>query len=232
MGLSGDEREFLQRLLDMPDGVGFQVGTRYYAKVHFSTILTEGEKVIQSLIRRGYCSSTHDPLMAKITEAGAAAMNAEKRAEKAFKDGMAGGKKIQSNAVNRLRAKLADQQIPTMLNKIYKLLIKRTDLTAEERALLEEGKTVLTGTTRPSQDTDIIINGHHVPSPLNLLSYDDILALAGCSDTVIDGGGVSVIVTMTPKDQGPRIFTLAPGQNFFREPGSNVVINAVRTDGA
>lgn len=232
MGLSGGEREFLQRLLDMPDGTGFQIGTRYYGNVHFSTVLAEGEKVIQSLIRRGYCSSSHDPLTAKITEAGAEAMNAEKKTHEAYAKGMEGGKKIYSKAVAKLRGKLADQQVPTMLNKIYKHFIRKEGLTEDDKALLEQGKSALQGEKTGSLQPNIIINGREVQVGVNVFSYGEILMLAGYTSSVIDRGGITVAVTMTPKDQGPRAFSLTPDDSFFREPGSKVVINAVRTDNA
>jgi hypothetical protein len=232
MGLSGDERGFLQRLLDMPDGAGFVVGTRFYPQVHFSTVVAEGEKTIQSLIRRGYCSSSHDPLMAKLTEAGAEAMRAEKKASEAFSKGMEGGKKMFGNAVNRLRAKLSDKRIPTIANRLHKLFSKRTDLTEEEKALLTEIKEALGAKSElpPQGPFQITVNGKlYGGVPRNVLSYTEIIELAGFRP---EWRNVSAVVSMRSKDQGQKAFMLHYGETVFLEPGWNVDVTATITSNA
>lgn len=225
MGLSGDESVFIRTLIDN--------GRNVYHDLKMSDGREARLKMANKLERGGYLHlhltfpDGIEETWATITEAGKDVIAAQYRIGKAYSDGMAGGKKMFANAVNRLRAKLSNQQVMPMLNKLYKHFSRFENLADIDRDLLEDAKKVLKGdVVYTPVPQPININGMDVQAKVNLLSYDDVVELAQYK------GHPSITVRQQNKDQGPINFILSPGDTLFIERNQKVNIQVCHTSNA
>lgn len=225
MGLSGEEHQFLLRIRDLGPQQSF------VETVRLSTDFAKDRASLLQLALRGYIQPQIGITLTGLwvlTDAGKDVLRLERQNNEAYKKGMTGGKQIFGNAVNKLRAKLSDQQVPTMLNRIYKHFSKKTDLTPEDRALLEEGKTALAlkGEKPPKGPYEIVLNGKSELVPRNVVSYTELVEAAGLKGTP------SMTVTQKNKDQGQKAFILSYGDTVFLEPGWTTRVSVGHTDNA
>jgi hypothetical protein len=228
MGLSGDERKFLLRIKER----GPQ--ERFAETIRFGSDLQADRSQLEDLKARGYLKIAHtspmyqDLIRFELTDAAKDVLRLELQNSEAFSKGMASGKQMFGNAVNRLRAKLLDQRVPTVANRLHKLFSKRAYLTDEEKALLTEMKEALSfdGDAPAQGPFQITINSKTVTVPKNVVSYTELVEAAGLKCNP------SMVVTQRNKHQGQRAFTLTYGHTVVLEPGWETTVNAHHTESA
>lgn len=224
MGLSGDESVFLRTLIDH--------GRNVFHDLKMSDDREARLKMAGKLEKGGYLSLNseggRERTWAIITEAGLEVIRDEKRISEAYSKGMEGGKKMFGNAVNRLRAKLSDQRIPGMVNKLYKHFSKLGELNDDDRALLAEAKNLLAEKVEPDTSlNEFVLNGKLQVVPTNVVSFSEIIEAAGFKSQ-----STTVMVVQKNPHEGEKAFTLTFGDTVFLKPGWTTRINAVNTGNA